>query len=164
MTMPYARYEKLLPYLDVMHISFNYVNGDDFHEVGFANSGHPVAREAAYRLYETMIDNSRRLSEDGMLISAESMINYRTHNKLPQIHKLIGDMGAKRHEVHPMYASSFAASLPVLSLKEMSDAIHSLLDARDPEMWMLFGTLPFFACSSLEEDQKLLRRLRTERM
>ncbi|CAH1204868.1 hypothetical protein PAECIP111892_02569 [Paenibacillus auburnensis] len=163
LTMPYARYEKLLPYLDVMHISFNYLNGDDFHEVGFANSGHPVAKEAAYRLYDTMLENSRRLSEDGMLISAESMINYRTHAKLPQIHKLIGDMGARRHEVHPMYASSFASTLPVLSLKEMSDAIHSLLDARDPEMWMLFGTLPFFACSALEEDQKLLRRLRKEK-
>lgn len=163
LTMPYARYEQLLPYLDVMHISFNYVNGDDFHEVGFANSGHPVSREAAYRLYDTMLENSRRLSEDGMLISAESMINYRTHTKLPEIHKLIGDMGARRHEVHPMYASSFASSLPVLSLKEMGDAIHSLLDHRDPEMWMLFGTLPFFACSFLEQDQKLLRRLRTEK-
>ncbi|MFF2910132.1 radical SAM/CxCxxxxC motif protein YfkAB [Paenibacillus sp. NPDC057934] len=163
LTMPYSRYEKLLPYLDVMHISFNYVNGDDFHEVGFANSGHPVAKEAAYRLYDTMIENSRRLSNDGMLISAESMINYRTHTKLPEIHRLIGDMGAKRHEVHPMYASSFASKLPVLSLKDMQAAIHDLLDHRDPEMWMLFGTLPFFACSFLEEDQKLLKRLRSEK-
>jgi len=161
LTMPLSRYEKLLPYLDVMHISFNYVNGDDFHEVGFANSGHPVSKEAAYRLYETMLENSRRLSEDGMLISAESMINYRTHTKLPEIHRLIRDMGARRHEVHPMYATSFASSLPVLSLKEMSNAIHALLDARDPELWMLFGTLPFFACSFLEEDQKLLNRLRS---
>lgn len=162
LTMPYSRYEKLLPYLDVMHISFNYVNGDDFHEVGFANSGHPVSKAAAYRLYESMLENSRRLSEDGMLISAESMINYRTHYKLPQIHKLIKDMGAKRHEVHPMYASSFASSLPVLSLKEMASAIHTLLDERDPELWMLFGTLPFFACSYAEDDQMLLRRLRSE--
>ncbi|WP_187355347.1 radical SAM/CxCxxxxC motif protein YfkAB ['Paenibacillus yunnanensis' Narsing Rao et al. 2020] len=162
LTMPYARYEQLLPYLDVMHISFNYVNGDDFHEVGFANSGHPVAKEAAYRLYETMLENSRRLSEDGMLISAESMINYRTHRKLSHIHRLIKDMGAKRHEVHPMYASSFASSLPVLSLQEMNAAIHDLLDHRDPGLWMLFGTLPFFACSFLEEDQRLLRRLRSE--
>ncbi|WP_379136091.1 radical SAM/CxCxxxxC motif protein YfkAB [Paenibacillus sp. sgz500958] len=163
LTMPYSRYEKLLPYLDVMHISFNYLNGDDFHEVGFANSGHTVAKEAAYRLYDTMLENSRRLSADGMLISAESMINYRTHNKLPQIHTLIREMGAKRHEVHPMYASSFASTLPVLSLKEMGVAINSLLDARDPDMWMLFGTLPFFACSPLEEDQSLLRRMRSEK-
>ncbi|MDQ0191840.1 radical SAM/CxCxxxxC motif protein YfkAB [Paenibacillus wynnii] len=163
LTMPLARYEKLLPYLDVMHISFNYVNGDDFHEVGFANSGHSVSKQAAYKLYETMIENSRRLSEDGMLISAESMINYRTHTKLPEIHKLIREMGAKRHEVHPMYATSFASSLPVLSLKEMADAIRSLLDTRDAELWMLFGTLPFFACSDLEEDQDLLRRLRSEK-
>ncbi|WP_419886210.1 radical SAM/CxCxxxxC motif protein YfkAB [Paenibacillus sp. B-A-8] len=163
LTMPYSRYEKLLPYLDVMHISFNYVNGDDFHEVGFANSGHAVAKEAAYRLYNTMIENSRQLSEDGMLISAETMINYRTHTKLPEIHKLILDMGAKRHEVHPMYNSSFASALPVLSLNEMRTAIHSLLDQRDPEVWMLFGTLPFFACSFVEEDQKLLRRMRAEK-
>jgi len=163
LTMPLSRYEKLLPYLDVMHISFNYVNGDDFHEVGFANSGHAVSKEAAYRLYETMLENSRRLSEDGMLISAESMINYRTHTKLPEIHKLIGDMGAKRHEVHPMYATSFASKLPVLSLNEMAEAINTLLDARDPELWMLFGTLPFFACSFQEADQKLLHRLRSEK-
>ncbi|MRN53073.1 radical SAM/CxCxxxxC motif protein YfkAB [Paenibacillus monticola] len=162
LTMPYSRYELLLPYLDVMHISFNYVNGDDFHEVGFANSGHPVSKPAAYRLYDTMIENSRRLSSDGMFISAETMINYRTHTKLPEIHQLIRNMGAKRHEVHPMYATSFASALPVLSLSEMAAAIHNLLDNRDPEMWMLFGTLPFFACSSLEEDQSLLRRLRTE--
>lgn len=163
LTMPYSRYEQLLPYLDVMHISFNYVNGDDFHEIGFANSGHPVPKEAAYRLYDTMIENSVRLSDAGMLISAETMINYRTHRKLPEIHKLIKEMGATRHEVHPMYASSFATSLPVLSLKEMGEAIHDLLDHRDPEMWMLFGTLPFFACSFQEEEQKLLRRLRTEK-
>lgn len=162
LTMPYSRYELLLPYLDVMHISFNYVNGDDFHEVGFANSGHPVSKPAAYRVYDTMIENSRRLSSDGMFISAETMINYRTHTKLPEIHQLIRNMGAKRHEVHPMYATSFASALPVLSLPEMTAAIHELLDNRDPEMWMLFGTLPFFACSSLEEDQLLLRRLRTE--
>ncbi|ULO05937.1 radical SAM/CxCxxxxC motif protein YfkAB [Paenibacillus sp. 19GGS1-52] len=162
LTMPYSRYELLLPYLDVMHISFNYVNGDDFHEVGFANSGHSVSKPAAYRVYDTMIENSRRLSSDGMFISAETMINYRTHTKLPEIHQLIRNMGAKRHEVHPMYATSFASALPVLSLPEMAAAIHDLLDNRDPEMWMLFGTLPFFACSSLEEDQMLLRRLRTE--
>lgn len=162
LTMPYARYEKLLPYLDVMHISFNYTSADDFHEVGFANSGHPVAKEAAVRLYDMMLDNSRRLSEAGMFISAESMINYRTHRRLPEIHRLIREMGAKRHEVHPMYASNFAASLPVLGLDEMAAAIHSLLDVRDPEMWMLFGTLPFFACSGKAEDQALIRRLRQE--
>ncbi|MNM25116.1 molybdenum cofactor biosynthesis protein A [compost metagenome] len=163
LTMPYSRYEKLLPYLDVMHISFNYVNGDDFHEVGFAGSGHPVAKEAAYRLYDTMIANAERLSADGMFISAESMINYRTHRKLPEIHRLIGEMGCRRHEVHPMYASSFASSLPMLSLAETAAAIHELLDTRDPEMWMLFGTLPFFACSEEGRDLELIRRLRSEK-
>lgn len=162
LTLDIGRFEKMLPYLDVMHISFNYMNADDFHEVGFANSRRPAPREAAARLYEKMMENSRKLSEMGMFISAESMINYRTHDKLEGIHQLIREMGCRRHEVHPMYASNFASSLPVLSLDDMRSSINRLLDTRDPEMWMLFGTLPFFACSDREEDQKLLRRLRQE--
>ncbi len=35
-----------------------------------------------------------------------------------------------------------------------------MLDIRDENTWMLFGTLPFYACSPDEDDQKLLRRLR----
>jgi radical SAM/CxCxxxxC motif protein YfkAB len=160
LTMGLDRYEKLLPYLDVMHMSFNYLNGDDFHEVGFANSTHPVSKEAAYRLYDTMIENTRILSNAGMYISAESMINYRTHSKLDEIHKLIVEMGCQRHEVHPMYPSNFASTLPVLSLDDMRKAIYRLIDSRDENVWMLFGTLPFYACSHSEEDMELLRRLK----
>lgn len=162
LTLDYERYEKLLPYLDVMHISFNYTSERDFHEVGFARSGHPVKAEVAYRMYDKMVENTRRLSDAGMFISAESMINYRTHEKLPEIHRLIREMGCKRHEVHPMYAADFAEGLPMLSLDQIRGAIHSLLDARDPELWMLFGTLPFFACNPNGEDAALLRRLRQE--
>ncbi|WP_433943885.1 radical SAM/CxCxxxxC motif protein YfkAB [Paenibacillus sp. SN-8-1] len=162
LTLDYGRYEKLLPYLDVMHISFNYTSADDFHEIGFAHSGHSVKREVAERMYETMIENSIRLSQAGMFVSAETMINYRTHHKLPEIHRMILEMGCKRHEVHPMYAADFAEGLPVLSLEDMRQAIESLLDARDPETWMLFGTLPFFACSPSESEQKLIHRLRNE--
>ncbi|AWB44026.1 radical SAM/CxCxxxxC motif protein YfkAB [Paenibacillus sp. CAA11] len=162
LTLDYGRYEKLLPYLDVMHISFNYTNPQDFHEVCFARSPHPVGFDTAVKMYDTMMDNARRLSEDGMFISAESMINYRTHQKLPEIHRLILEMGCRRHEVHPMYAADFAEGLPVLSLEDMLRAIESLLDARDPDVWMLFGTLPFLACSAQEAHLALLRRLRRE--
>ncbi|MGZ7441662.1 radical SAM/CxCxxxxC motif protein YfkAB [Paenibacillus sp. TH7-28] len=162
LTLSYDRYEPLLPFLDVMHISFNYTSERDFHEVGFARSGHPVPPEAAYKLYDTMIENTRKLSEAGMFISAESMINYRTHEKLSQIHRMIVEMGCRRHEVHPMYAADFAEGLPVLSLADMRQAIHALLDERDPSIWMLFGTLPFFACNESEADIALLRRLRKE--
>ncbi|MDO7908478.1 radical SAM/CxCxxxxC motif protein YfkAB [Paenibacillus sp. JX-17] len=164
LTLDIGRYEKLLPYLDVMHISFNYLNADDFHTVGFANTGRPVSRDVAARMYDKMMENARRLSEMGMFISAETMINYRTHEKLDGIHQLVREMGCQRHEVHPMYASNFASSLPVLSLDDMRRAIHGLLDVRDPDMWMLFGTLPFFACSSRAEDLELIRRLHAEPM
>ncbi|WP_179032023.1 radical SAM/CxCxxxxC motif protein YfkAB [Paenibacillus kribbensis] len=162
LTLDIRRYEKMLPYLDVMHISFNYLNADDFYEVGFANTGRPTPRAGAVHLYEKMVENAHKLSEMGMFISAESMINYRTHTKLEGIHQLINEMGCRRHEVHPMYASNFASALPVLSLGDMRNAIHKLLDVRNQDMWMLFGTLPFFACSDREEDRKLLRRLRQE--
>lgn len=61
-----------------------------------------------------------------------------------------------------MYPSSFASNLPKLSLEQYRKSIQMLLDARDPEIWMLFGTLPFFHCSMLEEDQLLLKRLEEE--
>lgn len=162
LTLDIERYELLAPYLDVMHISFNYVDVNDFHEVGFRHSGHEVSVAAANRLYERMIENTRKLSAAGMFISAESMINYRTHLKIAEIHRLIVEMGCRRHEVHPMYPSAFAAHLPMLSLAEMRAAIHRLLDARHRDIWMLFGTLPFYACNHNDEDQALLRRLKSE--
>ncbi|WP_308638666.1 radical SAM/CxCxxxxC motif protein YfkAB [Paenibacillus silvisoli] len=161
-TLDYGRYEAIAPYLDVMHISFNYTSSDDFHAIGFAKSGHPVAKETAARMYERMIDNARRLSEGGLYVSAESMINYRTYDKMPEIHKLIVEMGCKRHEVHPMYPSAFAADLPVITMEQMREAIVSLLENRDPSIWMLFGTLPFYHCNESAEDRKLLSRLAAE--
>lgn len=161
-TLDYSRYEAIAPYLDVMHISFNYTNADDFHQIGFAKSGHPVPRETAARMYERMIENARKLSEGGLLVSAESMINFRTHEKISEIHRLIVEMGCSRHEVHPMYPSAFAGDLPVIGKAEMRAAVNSLLDDRDPSIWMLFGTLPFFHCSEDENDRKLLARLARE--
>jgi radical SAM/CxCxxxxC motif protein YfkAB len=161
-TLPFSRYEMMAPYLDVMHVSFNYIDADDFWQVGFAQANHPVGLETAVKMYERMVDNITALSKGGMFVSAESMINYRTHTKLGAIHQLISEMGCSRHEVHPMYPSAFAANLPKLSLDEMRNSIHQLLNVRNPELWMLFGTLPFFSCNQTPEDQRLIRRLRNE--
>lgn len=161
-TLDYARYEAIAEYLDILHISFNYVTEQDYYEVGFARSGRPVSEKVASRLFAQMIDNARRLSEAGLFVSAESMINYRTYRQMPQIHQKIAEMGCQRHEVHPMYPSSFAASLPQIGLDEIRTAIHDLLDARDERVWMLFGTLPFYHCNNNEKDQQLLRRISQE--
>lgn len=159
-TMDYVIYEMIAQHLDVLHISYNYLNAHDFHEVGFARAGHPVSYDAAAKLYDRMVDNARRLAAGGLFVSAESMINYRTHRKMAAIHQHILDMGCRRHEVHPMYPSDFAANLPKLSLADMRQAIDDLIDARDPDVWMLFGTLPFYACNAEGEDQRILKRLR----
>lgn len=159
LTLDYSRYERIAPYLDVMHISFNYTRAEDFHRIGFANSAHPVSLDTAKRMYDRMMDNARALSEGGLFVSAETMINTRTFRDLETIHRLIVEMGCRRHEVHPMYPSSFAEQLPVLSLDELREAISHLLDVRDPSVWMLFGTLPFFRCSSDPRDHRLLDRL-----
>lgn len=161
-TLPYSRYERLAPYLDVMHISFNYTSAEEFHAIGFAKSGHEVPLKAAAKLYETMIDNTRKLSEAGVLVSAESMINYRTHLKMHDIHQLIVEMGCTRHEVHPMYPSSFARDLPMITRDDMLNAIELLLKHRNPSVWMLFGTLPFYHCSENETERALLKRLAAE--
>lgn len=161
-TMDYDRYELIAPFLDVMHISFNYTHAEDFHRVGFARSGKNIRSETTAKLYERMMANTRKLAKGGLFVSAESMINFRTHSKIPQIHHLINQMGCKRHEVHPMYPSSFASDLPVISRDQMREAIEALLDARNPDIWMLFGTLPFFACSENPEERRLVKRLAAE--
>lgn len=161
-TLDLSRYELIAPFLDVLHISFNYLNAQDFYEVGFANAGHPVRFDMASRMYERMVENTIALSSGGLFVSAESMINTRTHEKLPAIHKLIEEMGCRRHEVHPMYPSSFASHLPLLSLEQIRVAIDRLLDERCPDMWMLFGTLPFYACQEGKEARDLILRLRRE--
>jgi radical SAM/CxCxxxxC motif protein YfkAB len=160
LTLDYERYEAIAPHLDVMHISYNYLNVDDFLAVGFAKAGHEVGRVSAERMFARMVENTRRLAAGGLFVSAESMINYRTHLKLEHIHQMIVEMGCLRHEVHPMYPSSFALHLPVLSLAETRSAIERLLAARNREIWMLFGTLPFFACSPDEADRHIIQQLR----
>lgn len=161
-TLDLSRYEEIAPYLDVLHISFNYENEDDFYRLGFARSDRPAGRETASRMYERMMDNARALSKGGLFVSAESMINVRTHDRLAGIHRLIAEMGCRRHEVHPMYPSAFAKQLPVLPIDRLRASIHELLDARNPDVWMLFGTLPFFSCSPSQEDRELVLRLRRE--
>ncbi|MFS8630291.1 MAG: radical SAM/CxCxxxxC motif protein YfkAB, partial [Bacillales bacterium] len=95
-----------------------------------------------------------------VFISAETMISKRTVNHLEHIHRqIVEEMKCKRHEVHPMYSVDFASSLDVLSLDEIRAAIHHLLDVRDEDTWMLFGTLPFYPCSDRKEDLELLERL-----
>lgn len=163
LTLDYERYEMIAPYLDVMHISFNYTSAEDFYDIAFARTGHPVSVKVANKMYERMIENAQKLSKGGLYVSAESMINYRTHRKMPEIHRMIDEMGCLRHEVHPMYPSDFAADLPVISLVEMRQAIDELIAARNPDMWILFGTLPFFHCSSDEEVRTWLTTLKKEK-
>ena len=159
LTLDYSRYAPLVGLLDVMHISYNYLGADDFHDIAYGKAQRAVSRDMSARLYERMVANTVRLSGEGMFVSAESMINYRTDGKLPDIHRHIVEMGCLRHEVHPMYPSAFAADLPMLPLARMREAIADLLARRDPAVWMLFGTLPFFHCSSDPADRELLRRL-----
>ncbi|OUM98272.1 MAG: radical SAM/CxCxxxxC motif protein YfkAB [Paenibacillaceae bacterium ZCTH02-B3] len=159
-TLDYERYAAIAPHLDVMHISFNYTGPEDFRRITFARSGKTAGGETAARIYERMMDNARRLAEGGLFVSAESMINYRTWRNMAQIHRLVVEMGCRRHEVHPMYPSAFAADLPLLPRDKIRSVIFDLLEARDPNVWMLFGTLPFFACSDDPEDLRLIARLR----
>ncbi|UCZ54066.1 radical SAM/CxCxxxxC motif protein YfkAB [Bacillus shivajii] len=163
LTMPIERYERIIPYLDVLHISHNYGSVEDFAEIGFAVMDRKPTFEQRKAYFDRMVENSRYLTKQGVTVSAETMINKRTLPHLEQIHDQIIDMGCQRHEVHPMYPSDFASILSIASLSEIREGIHRLLDHRNPNVWMLFGTLPFYPCNSNEEDQALLARLYNEK-
>ena len=144
----------------MLHISHNWGTIDDFVEGGFAMMERKPTYEQRAKLFERMITNSKALSDAGVLVSAETMLNKRTLPHIEHIHRqIVEEMGCKRHEVHPMYPSDFASNLEILTKDEIRSAIEHLLDIRDENIWMLFGTLPFYACSNDERDLATLRKL-----
>lgn len=161
LTLPLARYLDIAEYIDVLHISHNWGTIDTFTEVGFGAMEKQPPLKAKLKLYEQMISNARTLSEQGMFVSAETMLNKSTHPHLASIHReVVNDMKCQRHEIHPMYPADFASQLEVLDLKTMKEAISHLLDVRDPNTWMLFGTLPIFPCLQDEADARLRQKLK----
>ncbi|MCP1122204.1 radical SAM/CxCxxxxC motif protein YfkAB [Bacillus sp. 3103sda1] len=164
LTIDLARYEQIIPYLDVLHISHNWGTIDDFVEGGFAMMERKPSYEQRAKLFERMISNSKALSEAGVLVSAETMLNKRTLPHIEHIHRqIVEEMGCKRHEIHPMYPSDFASNLEILTKDEIRSAISHLLDIRDENVWMLFGTLPFYACSNDERDLEVFKKLHTSK-
>ncbi|PGY15852.1 radical SAM/CxCxxxxC motif protein YfkAB [Bacillus sp. AFS031507] len=160
LTLDQDRYGLIVPYLDVLHISHNWGTVDDFVEGGFARMERKPEYEQREKYFNRMIENSRGLVRAGVMVSAETMLNKRTLPYLEKIHRqIVDEMLCQRHEIHPMYPSDFASNLESLSLNEIREAIHHLLDVRDENVWMLFGTLPFYACSDNQEDLALLQRL-----
>lgn len=162
LTLPYNRYEEIIPYVDVLHISHNWGTADEFAETGFALMERKPSLENRKNYLDRMIENAKRLSSDGVMVAAETMLNKRTFPYLEHIHDQVNEMGCARHEIHPMYPVDFASNLEILSLEEMKTAIKRLLDYRNKDLWMLFGTLPFYACNSNEDDLALLKRLYNE--
>lgn len=161
LTINYDRYEPLIDLIDVMHISHNWGTIDEFAEVGFHVMEKKPPLKARYKLYEQIIENSRKLSEAGMFVSAETMLNKSTLPYLEKIHKeIVNDMKCARHEVHPMYPSDFASDLNVLTIEETKAAIRQLLSFRDKNTWMLFGTLPILPCSFNSDDRAFLNEVR----
>ncbi|WP_141430602.1 radical SAM/CxCxxxxC motif protein YfkAB [Bacillus sp. 03113] len=160
LTLDLNRYEAIVPYLDVLHISHNWGTEEDFIEGGFAMMERKPTSQQRRILFQRMVENSRALVDAGVMVSAETMLNKRTLPYLEKIHnQIVHEMKCQRHEIHPMYPSDFASQLEVLSLEEIRSAIHHLLKIRDESTWMLFGTLPFYACSDLNEDRQLLEKL-----
>jgi radical SAM/CxCxxxxC motif protein YfkAB len=162
LTLDLARYEKIIPYLDVLHISHNWGTLDEFSETGFAMMEKKPSEEQRAAYFSRLVENAQNLTKAGVMVSAETMLNKKTVPYLEEIHKHVLEMGCQRHEIHPMYPSDFASTLETISLDEMRESIHRLLDIRDKKTWMLFGTLPFYACSDNRDDLELIKRLQME--
>ncbi len=160
LTFDLERYLKLAPYVDVMHITWNYSGVEDFHRIAWGHGSEKVPLSASEKLYGRIVENTKALADAGYFVSAESMINPETAPHLGAMNRFLAEMGCRRHEVHPMYPSDWAVGLPTLTLDEYREAVGRFLDERDPDLWVLFGTFPFLPCSPLPEDQALLAKVR----
>lgn len=160
LTLPMHHIDMVTPYLDVMHISHNWVDEKEFATTGFSMFDIQPPSYNKGRLYRNIFDNARELSEGGIFVSAETMLNRNTLPYLEKIHnEVANEMLCKRHEIHPLYTSDFAESMESINLDEYRDSVNHLLDIRNKDVWMLFGTLPFYACSSDKRDLDLLDRI-----
>ena len=160
LTLPMSHYELVAPYLDVMHISHNWCTEKEFVENGFAMMDKTPSVEYRGQLYRNIFDNARELSKGGLFVSAETMLNNNTVPLIKKIHEEVAnEMLCKRHEIHPMYASDYAENMATISLDRYRDIVNYILDIRE-DIWVLFGTLPFYPCSSNSEDRMLLERIK----
>ncbi|WP_044641120.1 radical SAM/CxCxxxxC motif protein YfkAB [Risungbinella massiliensis] len=162
LTLPLSRYEDWIEDLDVLHISYNYRNEEDFHRIVFGRAKGEVSLPTAEKLYQQMLDNAKSMTKNGVFVSAESLLSPFTAPNIGQMHRTIANMGCQRHEVHPLYTSDFANGMEVLSLAQYRDTIYRLLQNRDPEVWILLGTLPFYPCSHHPADRDLWLQLHQE--
>ncbi|WP_246333974.1 radical SAM/CxCxxxxC motif protein YfkAB [Thermoactinomyces mirandus] len=162
LTLPLSRYLDWIEDLDVLHISYNYRNDEDFYRIVFKNYGKEVSPCTASALYQQMVDNACELSKLGVFISAESFLSPFTSPHIVKMHQAIVEMGCRRHEVNPLYPSDFARGMKLLSLDELRSTIWELVNHRNPDIWLLFGTLPFYPCSEKQEDRDLWLRLHQE--
>jgi len=155
LTLPLDRYLPLEGLIDVLHVSWNYRHARDFEVIS------RLRPAAAAKLFRRMLDNMEALAARGWFVSAESMITPETAAHLGAFNRRLGAQGCRRHEVHPRYPVSWAAALPVVSLEDTAAAVKSLLDQRDPDVWILFGTFPFFPCSAEPAHRELWRRVQS---
>ncbi|HYG57455.1 MAG TPA: radical SAM/CxCxxxxC motif protein YfkAB [Symbiobacteriaceae bacterium] len=158
LTMDLDRYRLIAPYTDVLHISWNYTSVEEFHRIVWGRSHREKEIAASAILYRRIIDNARVLAGEGCFVSAESMLNRETAHRLGAMNRFLAELGCRRHEVHPMYPADWAAELSglMLSLDEYREALDRFLDQRTTDLWVLLGTVPFFACSPDDRDLALL--------
>lgn len=155
LTLPLDRYLPLEGLIDVLHISWNYRHPADFAAI----TG--VSDSAAETLLQRMLDNAKALASRGWFVSAESMMTEETMGELGRFNRRLSEYGCRRHEIHPRYPVSWAADLSVLDLGDMAAAVEKLLDERDPDVWVLFGTFPFLPCSPDPAHRELWLRAQT---
>lgn len=157
LTLPLERYQAFVEWVDVLHISYNYPHPDEFARIAYAHAGYRPLRPHA--LLERMERNTIALAEQGVFVSAETILTNATIPHIDVIHRRIRDLGCQRHEIHPLYPSDFAATMTLPPLADVEAAIERLLAGRDPGVWLLFGTLPIFACSPDPRHHELLQRI-----
>jgi radical SAM/CxCxxxxC motif protein YfkAB len=153
LTLPYHRYEGWIHDVDVVHISYNYRDYRDFYRMAYAKMERNVSESVAKKTFALMKENARKLATEGIFVSAETFLSPFTAPHLLGMHRDIVEMGCQRHEVHPLYPSDFAKGMALLSLDEYRNAVETL--SAQAEIWVLFGTLPFFPCSDKAADRQL---------
>ena len=163
-TMPLKRYLSVMEYIDVLHVSHNWGTQQTYTDAGFINFKQLPPLSKRQEWFERLFANCSRLSDEGMFISAETLLSKETADDFLHIHnEVVHAMKAKRHEINPLIMTDFAKSLVPLSLDEIRRLLEVFLQHRDLSIWTLLGAFPILPCSEDVRDQAIWQRLITEK-
>lgn len=158
LTVPTSLLEKIVGKVSILHTSCNYTSADDFLHIALPGTNDGQRARSLFRLLES---NMRFLVQEGVCVTAESIIYTDTFSNIAKINHFLASIGIARQEIQPPFPTKNQA-FEVPSLDQLVGSLNDFLDDRAPTLLVQLDCAPFFWCKATGKALALLERLSKE--